>query len=114
MMFSRKTRRALGDDMEQLRADIASLTARVRGLAGRDTGLSSYLTYPGRRDSWSDQAYDRFAEARDMAGHGADVAARQLQYAMSAAGREIRQRPAAALLLLLGIGLLAGMARRQD
>jgi ElaB/YqjD/DUF883 family membrane-anchored ribosome-binding protein len=114
MLFSKNTRRALGNDMEQLRADVADLAESVRGMANRNARLSSYFSLPSRRDSWGDQAYDRFAEARNLAGQGADVATQHLQHAMSAASREIRQRPATALLVILGVGLLAGMLHRQN
>jgi ElaB/YqjD/DUF883 family membrane-anchored ribosome-binding protein len=137
-MFRRRSRIAR-HEIDTLRAEIASLASNLRSMAPRTStgsnwwpgssssasswwpasGSSSSSSWPaslwpfGQRDSWSDQAYNRLGDARDAASYGADAVSRQVDWALTSASQQLRDRPVTAVVALLGIGVALGLAVRN-
>jgi hypothetical protein len=140
MTLFRRRSRIARQEIDNLRAEIASLASNLRSMTPRAnagaswwpgsngssasswwpaSGRSSSSNWPaslwpsGHRESWSDQAYHRLGDARDVAHHGADAMSRQVDWALASASQQLRERPLTAVVALLGIGVALGLAARS-
>jgi ElaB/YqjD/DUF883 family membrane-anchored ribosome-binding protein len=140
MSLFRRRSRIARNEIDALRAEIASLASSLRSMTPRTasssgwwpssggsstsswwpaSGGSSASSWPtnlwpfGHRESWSDQAYNRLGDARDAAHHGADAMSRQVDWALTSASQQLRERPLTAVVALLGIGVALGLAARS-
>ena len=97
-------RRTLQDDISDLSAELARLTRRASGAAG-DMGSNA--------GSWLSDNTPSYGAMRGAAEDGATLLWREAARAVDGAEHQIRRRPAAAALALLGIGVLLGLMAKR-
>ncbi len=97
-------RRTIQDDISDLSAELARLTRRASSAAG-DMGSSA--------GSWLSDRAPSYGAVRGAAEDGATLLWREAARAVDGAEHQIRRRPAAAALALLGIGVLLGLMAKR-
>ncbi len=103
-LFAQYGRRTLQDDISDLSADLARLARRVSSSVGEAGGTAG---------GWLWRRAPDYGDVRDMAADSADMLWRETTRALGGAGAQIRQRPVAAAMALVGVGILLGMMARR-
>ncbi|MBN9023999.1 MAG: DUF883 family protein [Rhizobiales bacterium] len=105
----------LSDNLDRIRADIASLTDSVKTLMADSAGIQSALK--SKVNSTARQAANVgeriMSEAGDFGAEALDVAQKQATQAVSSVEGHIRQNPFAAVMIAAGIGLALGLLNRK-
>lgn len=109
------TEKELSDNLEKIRADLASLTASVKALAAESAGIQSALKT--KMNATAKQAVDAgermLHQAEAMGAEALDAAQRQAAHAVNTVEGQIRQNPFAAVLIAAGIGFAFGLINRK-
>ena len=103
-LFAHSSRRTLQDDISDLSSELSRLARRASSAAG-DAGENA--------GSWLSSRAPSYGDVRDFAGDSADLVWREAARAFGGATSEIRRRPAAAAMALVGVGILLGMMAKR-
>ncbi|MCB1500619.1 MAG: hypothetical protein R3F59_28585 [Myxococcota bacterium] len=109
------TEKELSDNLEKIRADLASLTASVKALAAESAGIQSALKE--KVTATARQAMNKgeqvLHQAEEMGSEALQAAHRQASQAVDTVEGQIRQNPFAAVLIAAGIGFAFGLINRK-
>jgi len=109
------TEKELTDNLEKIRADIASLTASVKSLAAESAGIQTALK--NKVSETAKQAMNTgervLHHAEEMGSDALHAAQRQASQAVDTVEGQIRQNPFAAVLIAAGIGFAFGLINRK-
>jgi len=102
--FAQPSRRTIQNDISDLSAEVARLAERASAAAG-GAGETA--------NGWLSSQAPSYADMRSMADDGASALWREAGRAFDGAEHQIRRRPAAAALALVGIGVLLGLMAKR-
>ncbi len=109
------TEKELNDNLDRIRADIASLTESVKTLVADSAGIQSALK--SKVNATAKQAANvgerMLNEASEMGAEALKAAEKQATHAVSTVEGQIRQNPFAAVLIAAGIGFAFGLINRK-
>lgn len=103
-LFAHSSRRTLQDDISDLSAEVARLARRASSAAG-SAGESA--------GGWLSSRAPSYDDVRDYAGDSADYVWREAARAFDGATSQIRSRPAAAAMALVGVGIVLGLMAKR-
>jgi ElaB/YqjD/DUF883 family membrane-anchored ribosome-binding protein len=105
----------LADNLDKIRADIASLTESVKTLLSDSAGIQSALK--SKVNATAKQAATMgermLNEAGEMGAEAIHTAQKQATVALNSVEGQIKQNPFAAVLIALGIGFAFGIVNRK-
>jgi len=109
------TEKELSDNLDRIRADIASLTESVKTLVSDSAGIQSALK--SKVNATAKQAANVgervLHEAGDMGAEALHAAQKQAGYALNNVEGQIRANPFAAVLIAVGLGFALGLINRK-
>ncbi len=109
------TEKELSDNLDKIRADIASLTDSVKTLVSDSAGIQSALK--SKVNATAKQAAHvgerMLNEASEMGREALAAAEKQAAHAVNTVEGQIRQNPFAAVLIAAGIGFAFGLINRK-
>ena len=103
-LFAHSSRRTLQDDISNLSDELARMARRASSVVG-DAGESA--------GSWLTNRTPRYSDVQHFAGDNADMLWREASRALVGAKTQIRRRPAAAAMALVGVGILLGLMAKR-
>ncbi len=102
--FAHSSRRTLQDDISDLSTELARLARRASASVG-DAGENA--------GHWLSRRTPDYSDVRDFAGESADLLWREASRALGGATTQIRRRPAAAAMALVGVGIVLGLMAKR-
>jgi ElaB/YqjD/DUF883 family membrane-anchored ribosome-binding protein len=109
------TEKELSDNLDRIRADIASLTESVKTLVSDSAGIQSALK--SKVSATAKQAANAgervLHEAGEMGHEALEAAHKQAGQALNAVEGHIRTNPFAAVMIAAGIGFALGLINRK-
>ncbi len=103
-LFAHSSRRTLQDDISDLSTELARLARRASASVG-DAGENA--------GHWLSRRTPGYSDVRDFAGESADMLWREASRALGGATTQIRRRPAAAAMALVGVGIVLGLMAKR-
>ena len=109
------TDKELSDNLDKIRADIASLTASVKTLMADSAGIQSALKDKvGNTARHAANVGERMvSEAGDFGAEALEAAQKQATQAVNSVEGQIRQNPFVAVMIAAGVGLALGLLNRK-